>query len=99
MTYFKILSLKVQNSFRSELLYMYNYELETQSKVTQNIFLISRPIWNGVLGLTKSFLNQTTYIHTKQLVVATIFSNLSLKLAIYGLTHFLSDADIVVLVR
>ena len=25
-----------------------NYELETQSKVTQNIFLVSRPISNGV---------------------------------------------------
>ena len=29
---------------------IYNYELETQSKVTQNIFLISRPISNGVKG-------------------------------------------------
>ena len=29
---------------------IYNYEFETQSKTTQNIFLISRPILNGVLG-------------------------------------------------
>ena len=27
---------------------IYNYELETPSKVTQNIFLISRPISTGV---------------------------------------------------
>ena len=49
---------KLQNSISNEYLLMYNYELQTKSKVTQNIFLISRP--NSKTGL---FFSKIAFLH------------------------------------
>ena len=48
--------------FNFQWISIYNYELEMQSKVTQNIFLISRPISTGV---TSYFFRNKTFLFVK----------------------------------